>query len=196
MDWYELFRSCTKITTIKATGQGTSGILRSLAPLKSTNTPSGSRGKKKKWKRNDRATKAQATNNTARSSRTTTTAVPFSELTSLLLENIHFGDNAPYSSVLGDVMINVLRRRKTQCKTPVKALTLHRCVITTHCAKGMKMHVEDFSWDRDDGLSYLYDWEDYGYPSDLFEIGARLEDFFPGTAQAEWEWSTDYSDGY
>jgi F-box-like len=201
VDWYELFQHCKKITMIQARGRGTSGLLRALAPPKPVNTPSGSKGKKRKGKRDNRVTQAQAqvqlTNNAAECSCVTTTAPPFPKLTSLLLENLDFGISMPYSGVLGDLLINTLRRRKVDCNTPVKTLTVDHCVITVKRANSLKKHVEKFSWDGEEGPEYSYDdWEDYDYSSDFLETTERLEDYFHGTSQAEWDWFANYSDEY
>jgi hypothetical protein len=207
VDWYQLFQRCKKVTMIRASGRGTSGLLQSLAPPTPANTPSGRKGKKRKWKRDNRATQGQgqAANNAAGGSRATTTATPFPKLTSLLLENLNFNIAVPYfvtgTGMLGDTLINILRRRRTDSKTPVKTLTVDHCVITASRASGMQKQVEDFIWDGDEGprpAVYSYDdWDDEDYSSDEFiETGARLEDYFVGTTQTEWEWFANYSDGY
>jgi hypothetical protein len=200
VDWYQLFQRCKKVTTIQASGRGTTGLLQSLAPPKPTNTPSGSKGKKRKGKRATQG-QGQAANNAAGGSRATSTAAPFPKLTSLLLENLNFNITVSSYGMLGDALINILRRRKTDSKTPVKTLTVDNCVITASRANSMQKHVEDFIWDGDEGpqpVVYPYDdWDiDDDYSSDFIETGARLEDYFHGTTQAEWEWFANYSDGY
>jgi len=45
VNWYELSQRCEKVTTIRASGRGTSGLLRFLAPLKPTQTSKGKEGR-------------------------------------------------------------------------------------------------------------------------------------------------------
>jgi hypothetical protein len=89
VNWAELFRRCTNVTTI---GRGTSGFIRALTPP-NTNTKKG-----KKKKRDDGGT----------------SAIPgpgpiiFPNLTSLLLENLDFTEIKSRSGVLYDVRANGL----------------------------------------------------------------------------------------
>jgi hypothetical protein len=186
VNWYELFRHCKKVTTIQARGRGTNGLIRSLAPPKPTNATSRSKGKK--GKRDNR----QATNSVAGAH---AHATPFPKLTSLLLENLDFGANLPPSGVLYDALANTLRRRKEN-EVPLKTLCIDRCVISIKRTNCLKRNVGELRWDRDEGVSYYDGWDDYDYSSDLIETGGRLEDYFVGTTQAEWEWFENYSDGY
>jgi len=187
VNWYELFQRCKNATTIQARGRGTISLLQALAP-RATDTTPGRKGKK--WKRGKGATQAQAANNTsAMGARAITT--PFPKLMSLLLENLNLGVAVPFSGTLYDVLMNVLRQRKTR-KTPLETLCVERCAVTTNRANSLKNHVQQFCWDGDEGFSYDEWDDDYDYSSD-FTSPPRLEDFFNGTTQSEWEWFANYS---
>jgi len=85
VNWFKLSRHCEKVTTIRASGRGTSGLLRSLAPRIPRDTTSSRKGKKGSYV--NRATRAQRVINiTGAHAR----IKPFPELTSLLLENLDF----------------------------------------------------------------------------------------------------------
>jgi hypothetical protein len=191
VDWYELFQHCNKITTIQARGRGTNGLIRSLAPPKSTN-PNPPRVKAKKGRRDNGQKKTQATNSVAGAH---APATPFPMLTSLLLENLDFGARLLQGGVLYDVLANTLRRRKDS-HMQLKTLGVDRCVISAKRANCLKRQVGELRWDKDEGVSYYDGWDDHDYSSDLIETGARLEDYFVGTTQAEWEWFENYSDGW
>ena len=72
----------------------------------------------------------------------TTTATPFPKLSFLCLDTLNFYVIVPCFGVLGDFLINTLRRRKTDSHTPAKLLTLANCVISAGHVNGMKKHVE------------------------------------------------------
>ena len=190
VDWYELFQHCVKVTTIQARGRGTNGLVRSLAPPKSTNAPPRSKGKK--GRRDNIHTQTQATNGVAGAHAPTT---PFPKLTSLLLENLDFGANMLQGGIFHDALTNTLRRRKENY-AQLMTLSVDRCVISIKRANCLKRFVRELRWDGDEGVSYYDGWDDYDYSSDLIETGARLEDFFVGTSQNEWEWFENYSDGW
>ena len=173
VNWYELSQRCEKVATIRASGPGTSGLLRSLAPLRPTKTTSGSKGKKGRCV--NRATRAQGSINTTGAH---TPITPFPKLTSLLLENLDFGFAMAQYGVLYYVIAYVLRRRKAN-NTPLNVLGIDHCVISPDRAKGLGKYVQELRWDGDEGLSF----GDWGDDSDFTEHGVE---FFPGTAQAGW----------
>ena len=191
VDWFELFQHCKKVTTIQARGRGTNGLMPSLAPPKSTNA-NPPRVKGKKGRRDNGQTRTQATNSVAGAH---APATPFPKLTSLMLENLDFGAHLLRGGVLYDVLANTLRRRKEN-HMQLKTLSVDRCVISIKRANCLKRHVGELRWDGDEGVSYYDGWDDYDYSSDLIETGARLEDFFYGGSQNEWEWFENYSDGW
>jgi hypothetical protein len=148
VSWSELSQRCEKVTTIQASGRGTGGFLRSLAPLKPTETISSSKGKKEKCANG--ATQTQGVINiTGAHARST----PFPKLTSLLLENLDFGLDLAQYGVLYDVFSYVLRRRRAN-NTPLNMLGVDHCVITPDRAKGLKRYVQEFRWDGDEGLPF------------------------------------------
>jgi len=145
-DWDKLFQDCKKITTIQANGLGTSGLLGSLAPPKSTNVTSGRKGKNRRRK----ATQTQVSSTIGAYAAPT---CPFPKLTSLLLENIDVGMPQP-SGVLYDILVDTLRRRKEN-KTPLKMLCVDRCVIRTKQVNSLQKFVQEVRWDRDEGLARM-----------------------------------------
>jgi len=145
VNWYELSQRCEKVTTIRASGGGTSGLLRSLAPLNPTQTTSGSKGEKGRCVNG--ATRLHKAINTAGGHASIT---PFPKLTSLLLENLDFNLAMDQHGVLYHVIAYVLRRRKEN-NTPLNLLGVDHCVITPDRAKSLKKHVQEFRWDDDEG---------------------------------------------
>ena len=137
--WYDLCQRCEKVTTIRASGHGTSDLLRSLAPLKPTKPTSGSKEKKGRYINRD--TLAQEANTTG----THAPITPFQKLTSLLLENLDFGYG------LYDEFAYVLRRRRAN-NMSLNILGVDHCVITPDHTKGLKRYVQELRWDGDEGL--------------------------------------------
>ena len=149
VNWYELSQRCEKVTTIRASGRGTSGLLRSLAPIKPTKQTSGSKGKRGRCANG--ATRAQVAINSTTGAHARIT--PFPKLTSLLLENLDFRCFVARYGVLYDVIAYVLRRRRAN-DTPLNMLGVDRCVITPDRAKGLKRYVQELRWDGDEGLPF------------------------------------------
>ena len=178
VNWYELCQRCEKVTTIRASGRGTSGLLRSLAPLKPTKTTSSSKGKKGRCV--NRATRAQGVVNITGAQ---TPITLFPGLTSLLLGNLDFSFATARYGVLYYVIAYVLRRRREN-NTPLSVLGVDHCVITSDRAKGLKKYVQELRWDGDEGLSAFEEWDG---DSDFTELDV---DFSPGTgtAQADRAW--------
>ena len=143
VNWYELSRRCENVTTIRASGRGTSGLLQSLAPLKPTV------GKGKKGRYVNKAARAQDINTTA----THAAITPFPKLTSLSLENLDLGSAVTQYGVLYYVIAYVLRRRRAN-NMPLNMLGIDHCVITPDRAKGLKRYVQELRWDGDEGVPF------------------------------------------
>ena len=180
VDWAELFKGCTNVTTIEATGRGTSNFVRALTP------PNKKKGKRKKR------------------DGSSSSAVPapgpiiFPNLKSLLLQSLDFTENKSNSGIFYEVLANGLRQRTSTYNVPIKKVCVDRCVIPANRANALKRLVTDFRWDGEEGLDAFDEFEgfedfDEDYDSDP---GARWEDFFIGSSQAEWEWWENYSDGW
>ena len=178
VNWYELFQHCEKITTIQANGPGASGLLGSLAPPKSSNVTSGRKGKNRRH--DERATQAQVTSTVGPCAAPTS---PFPKLTSLLLENLDFGEAMPRSKALYDDLACTLRRRK-EGKTPLKTLCVDRCVISTKQVNSLQRLVWEVRWDGDEGPPYDESWDDDDYSSVSTQSDTQPE-HFPGATQAE-----------
>ncbi|KAI9430730.1 hypothetical protein F5148DRAFT_191660 [Russula earlei] len=182
LTWGELFRRCTKVTMIKASGRGTTSLLGALTPPKRTNATPALQGKKKR-----RGNPAQASNDAP-------AHVPiFPKLTTLVLEMLDFSDRVAPSGILYDVLTNAFKWRKSN-KPRLRTLGINSCVISMKRAKALEKLVQDFRWDRYEGVSL--DEGDWGYRSDFVEDGARWQDFFIGTTQTEWDWWENHSDGW
>ena len=147
VDWVELFQHCKKVTTIQAKGPGTSSLLRCLAPPKPTNATSGRGGKG--GERDNRTTQTYATNGAAGAHAATS---PFPKLRTLLLEDLQFGGALPHFSVLYNVLVYTLRRRK-ECGTPLRKLCFHRCAISTRQVNCLRRLVRELRWDREEAPS-------------------------------------------
>ena len=173
--WDELsqWQRCLKVTTIRASGRGTSGLLRSLAPrIPKKTTPSS------KWRCVNRATRARGgIKTTVAHARNT----PFPKLTSMLLENLDFGYAMSRHGVLYDFFKLVLAERR-RTKMPLSVLGVYHCVITPDRAKGLKKYVQKLRWDGDEGLSAF---EERDGDPNFTELDV---DFPPGTAQGDQGW--------
>ena len=180
VNWTELFKPCTNVTTIQAIGRGTSGFIRDLTP------PNTKKGKKKK--RDGSGTSAIPAPG----------VIIFPNLTSLIFENLDFTEIKPRSGVLYDVLANGLRQRNLTYNVPIRKIRVDHCVIPGKRANALKRLVTEFHWDGEENLINTFDgFDDFGdYDSDFIEPGARWEDFFVGSTQAEWEWWENYSDGW
>ena len=181
INWAELFKGCTNVTTIQAIGRETSNFIRALTPPITK--------KKGKKKRDDSGTSAVPAPR----------PIIFPNLTSLLLEDLNFTEIKSGSGVLYDVFANGLRQRNLKYNMPIKEIHIDHCIIPAMRANALKRLVTGFHWDGDEGLISAFDeFEDFGdYDSDfVIEPGARWEDFFVGSSQAEWEWWENYSDGW
>jgi len=191
VNWYEVFQDCKRVTTIQARGDGTNGLMGSLAPPESTNATSRSKGEG--GRRGNRHTQTQATNDVVDAH---APATPFPKLTTLLLENLDFGADLRHGGVLCDVLRNALRRRKEN-NTTLKTLRVDRCVISINRATCLKGHVREFRWDGDEEGTSYYDFRDYDLSSDFTETDSEPEDLFLGTThwQTGWPVSENHWDG-
>jgi len=155
MKWYGLSQRCKKVTTIRASGCGTSDLLRSLAPRIPTETTSS--GQVKRGRCIKRATRPQGVIYIG------VRITPFPRLTSLLLEDLDFGSAMAPCGVLYNEFANVLRQRRAN-NTSLNILEIDRCVITFNHVKGLRRYVRELRWD--------------GKRSDPFE-GCDSNDGFP-----------------
>jgi hypothetical protein len=189
VNWVELFKRLTKVTTIQVIGRATTSLVRALTTPKAANTKPNGKGKKKRRDNRD-ITQARSTSGAPADAPTI-----FPKLTSMALNTLDFNEGPHPSGILFNVVERGLQQRKAANKAPMKELRIDNCVITAKRAKALQKLVQRFHWDGDEG--FVDEFEDFGdYDSDFVEPGARWEDFFVGTTQAEWEWWENYSDGY
>ena len=179
VNWVDLFKRCTKVTTMQAIGRGTSSIVRSLATSKPANT-------KRRWKgrkngnNNKDSTSAQPARNTAPRAR----AHVFPELTFLSLKRLDFAENEHPPGILFDVVQKGLRQRKaTSYRTPLKMLRIDDCAISTRRAKALQRLVQKFHWDEKE--SFLDEPEEFAHHCADSDEPAWWEEFFDGTTEGE-----------
>ena len=186
LNWGELFQKCAKVTTIEASGHGTSTLLRTITPPKVTSKqPNNSKGKKKNKTKKDLPSQAAG-------SAPVTCAPNFPKLTSLLVKKFDFSELVPHSGSVYDVLVTAIKRRKNY-KVPLKMLSIDRSILSEKRASSLEKLVREFNWTREEAGSFNeYDFDDFDhYSSDYHD--ARWEDFFVGSSQAEWEWWENYS---
>ncbi|KAI0284063.1 hypothetical protein BC826DRAFT_170889 [Russula brevipes] len=190
VNWGGLFQRCAKLTTIEANGDGTSSLLKELAPPKPKKAASGGKGRKGKLGNEGVPAPAPSSNATAAD-----TPVPiFPNLASLSLRNLDFGDKlGDRPGVLFDALSIMLRRRRA-CKVPLKMLGIDHCIVTTNRANALRKLVPEFVRHGYEGSS-LDEFDDFGY---FLDVGSedRWGDYSFGSTQAEWEWLENYSDGW
>jgi hypothetical protein len=145
--WGELFRRCEKITTIEAHGQGTTTLLESLTPPKPVRTTSGGKGRR----RGDRDLQAQA-----QGADDIAAHVPlvFPKLTTLVLRDLDFSENVPRCGNLFDVLMDLLRQRKSH-NVAMKSLIIEYSIIATNRARALKQLVSEFQCNKGGRLSPL-----------------------------------------
>jgi hypothetical protein len=163
VNWVELFKRCTKVTTMQATGHGTSSLVRALTTPK---VPSMRRGwKGKKMRRDNRdSTPAQPARSTASRSH-----VPiFPKLMLLSLKRLNFAENKHPSGILFDVVQTAIRQRKAAYRAALKVLCIDDCAISTRRAKALQNLVRDFHWD---GEVFPGEFEDFEEPARMSDVG-------------------------
>ena len=176
VNWVDLFNRCTKVTTVYASGRGTSSLVRAFATPKVPSMRRGWKGKKKMRRDNKDSTPAQPTRSTA--SQSSDAHVPiFPKLTLLSLKRQNFAENKHPSGILFDVVQTGLRQRKAVYNAPLKMLRIDDCAISTRRAKALQSLVQDFHWDGEKGI-----------PGEFEE--------FEDPAPLSGEWSADYLDGW
>ncbi|KAF8486832.1 hypothetical protein DFH94DRAFT_3537 [Russula ochroleuca] len=147
VNWVDLFKRCTNVTTMQAIGRGTSGLVRALTTPKLTNTRRGGKGKKMTRGTGD-STPAQP----ARSTASHADAPIFPKLTFLSLKRLDFGEDQHPSGILFNVVEEGLRQRRVAYKAPLKILRIDNCAISAKRARALEKLVQKFDWDRKERL--------------------------------------------
>jgi hypothetical protein len=171
VNWVDLFRRCTKVTTMQAIGCGTSSLVQALTATKVTNMRPGKKMRRANRDdtlvRQDRSTAAHAQ------------APIFPELTCLSLKRLDFAEREHPSGTLFDVVDIGLRQRTSAYGAPLKTLHIDNCIISSKRAKALQEVVQGFHWDRKE--AFYDECEDFGEcDPDFVEPGARREDIFVG----------------
>jgi len=148
MDWSEIFRHCTEVTTLRVSGWGAIGLLQVLTPPNFADATIRRKGGKRKRGDNGRGSRAQVPDNDHSRGPITAHVPIFPKLTSLLLETLDFTDAVFGSGVMYDLVLSAVQWRKAN-KTLLTALCIDNCVISEEQAKALEKFVHDFQWVRD-----------------------------------------------
>jgi len=145
INWGEVFRHCTEVTTVQVAGYGMASLLEALTP------PRRSSGKGR-HDDNGRDTRGQAPDNDDNNDSVSALvhAPIFPKLTSLLLEMLIFNDVFPSSGILFDLVLSTVEQRKAK-KTPLTTLCIDQCTISEDEADALEKVVPNFRWDGDQG---------------------------------------------
>ena len=164
MDWVDLFSCCKNVTTMQATGYGTSSLVQALAaPTTTTNAGPSEEGRK--WNHNDReGAVAQPARTVAH-----THAAIFPNLEILRLTELDFEGECHPSGILFDVFERGLQQRLAASGAPFKLLRISDCVIGTKHANDLRKLVQDFQWTEDGCLIERSESFD-SYQQRLFDI--------------------------
>ena len=175
VNWVELIKRCTKVTTMQAIGRGTSGLVQALTTPKLTNPRRGGKGKKKL-----RGTRDSTPAQLARSTALHADAPIFPKLAFLSLKRLDFAEGQPPSSTLFSVVEEGLRQRKVAYKAPLKMLRIDNCAISSKRTRALQKLVKKFHWDGKEG--FLDGFEDFcDYDSHSDETGEWWEEFLVDT---------------
>ncbi|KAF8486841.1 hypothetical protein DFH94DRAFT_849382 [Russula ochroleuca] len=166
LNWVELFKPCTKLTTLQVIGPGTSSLVRALTAPKVANARRSWNWKKRRDRRDN--TPAQPAGNTAAHAHMRI----FPKLKLLSLKGLDFSEKEQPSGILFDVVDKVLRQRKAPRKAPLRMLRIDNCAISARRAKALQRLVQEFHWDgkevfdeHEDVNDYLLNWEAFTFDS-------------------------------
>jgi hypothetical protein len=141
-NWVELFKRCTKLTSMQAIGQGTISLVWALTTPKLINMTTDRKGKKRK--RDDR-------DSTLASSPVVPAEMPiFPKLSLLSLKNLDFAENEHPSGILFNVVERGLQQRKVASNAPFGVLRIEDCVINARRVDALQKLVQEFQWDGKD----------------------------------------------
>ncbi|KAF8486836.1 hypothetical protein DFH94DRAFT_659751 [Russula ochroleuca] len=148
----ELFKRCTKLTTMQVVGTGS--LVRALTAPKVTNT-------RRRWNRKKRrdgsdSIPAQPARGTAAHAH----APIFPKLKSLSLKGLDFSEKKHLSGILFDVVEKGLRQRKAPRKALLKMLCIDDCAINARRANALQKLVEEFHWDGKEVFDEYEDFDD------------------------------------
>ena len=146
LNWVEIFKHCTKLTTLQVIGPGTSGLVRALTTPKVPNARGSWNWRKRRDSRDN--TPAQSARRNAAHTRI------FPKLQYLSLKGLDFSEIEYPSGILFDVVEKVLRQRKALRKAPLKMFRIDDCAISARRAKALQKLVEEFHWD---GKEVIFD---------------------------------------
>jgi hypothetical protein len=178
INWVELVSCCTNVTTMQATGHGTSSLVRALTAPMVANAGSSKEGRKGKHD-NRESTLVHPASRTAAHAH----AAIFPNLKYLGLTNLNFSECKHPSGILFDVFERGLRQRMVASGVPLELLRISDCEISAEHANDLEKLVQDFHWDENG--DFIDGFEDYEQP--LYE-----ED-------SDWDWDgwdgwDDYTD--
>jgi hypothetical protein len=171
INWVELFSCCTNVTTMQATGYGTSGLVRALTAPTVTNAGSSKEGRKGKHDNGESALVQPA------SSVVHAHAAIFPKLKFLGLTELNFPESKHASGILFDVFERGLRQRMAASGAPLELLRISDCDISTEHANDLENLVQEIHWDEDEVLIDGFQDIDHHEPHLFYDPG---EDVFVG----------------
>ena len=178
INWNEIFRHCTEVTTVQVYGCGTMGLLQGLTQPKLANTTFRGKGAKRKHGDNDRGAGAQGPDDDDNDGPAPVYMPMFPKLTSLSLDSLDFTDALPGSGDLSDLILSAVQWRKAN-KTPLTILCIDNCTIMEEQANTLEKVVPDFWWDHDEGISDDEEGDGEDYDDYFDEFGDWDDDIGP-----------------
>jgi hypothetical protein len=165
INWSEIFRQCTEVTTLRIDGPGTINLLQALALPHRIDTADRDCGKGRKRKHGDNTNgggvQAQAPDDDDNDAPASMHVSPiFPKLTFLGLEMWESSDMVPGSGDLYDLVMSVVQQREAN-KMPLTTLCVYSCWIREEQAEVLAKVVRNFSWDGcENDSDDDYDWYD------------------------------------
>ena len=145
INWVELFRRCTNVTTVQAIGSGSSGFVGALAAPTVTNAGSGEEGRK--WKQGSSSTAVRPASTGAHAHEAI-----FPKLKHLVLFEVNFFSKVKASCTLFDILERGLEQRMAASRAPL-TLRITNCDISTEHANDLGKLVQDFHFTEAEGWS-------------------------------------------
>jgi len=129
VDWGEMFRPCTEVTTVQLYDKGTTSLLQALIP------PQRSHGTGRERRLGDDGSGTRSS--------VSAPVLIFPKLTFLLLENLNYKRVVPDSGVLFNLLLGAVKRRK-EMEMPLTTLVINNSSLSTEEAGKLEKVVPVF----------------------------------------------------